>query len=681
MSADAAIDYLNHCPADRVEVWCEGFADWVDWRKVPELADHVRPAPSVVPVPSILPEPTKPLPIIDTDLVAEKRRVQQPHVRMKYRYIWAKGGLLLGALISGLDFLYLLASWSNTSVRPWDSVTDVAYYLGNVGAAIGTLGVLGFLTGGLLDLLIGRPEPIIEAASPPPRSNNFVARHWRGEYPLWVSYWIVNVAGSASYIIVLIFAAAILYSSDDDNPVPRFFAFVAVWLGVLPIATWQVVGLWRSATRYTVLRANLGKGSIWAGLAKLIVILGVLRMLAAGVTNVVPQSVDLWRMAFEDDPDVGEYSVRVMRDGTEAEVSGGIKYGLTNALAKALDASPQIHVIHLDSRGGRGGEGEKLFEFIRERQLDTYVSSVCVSACSMAFAGGRHRYLLSGATLGFHQGGRPGVNPIDRGDALQRRIFRSAGVSDAFINRALSTPFENVWTPSEDILLKSKIVTEVVDGSKFALSGLGSHVTKETIAEELVHFEGSFQIMERRFPEIFSSFVDEYYQSFLNGQTEHQAFHILLTHLEAYTRETVVLADDDVVSDYVSLLIEKLAVLEKKDSAGCYAEISGKSATGGGANALDDLREREQALRERVIRTAAVRRPPDPAALKPLGEKLVSMLQAQGIARTDLQIIKSGQTDKLNDSLVCSFTIAIYQTIGTLPLRERAMLLRDMLAK
>jgi len=98
-----------------------------------------------------------------------------------------------------------------------------------------------------------------------------------------------------------------------------------------------------------------------------------------------------------------------MRDGTEAEISGGFKYGLTDDFSKILLASRQIKVVHLDSVGGRLGEGEKLFKLIRERGLTTYVSSKCMSACTLAFAGGRERYLLKSASLGFHKGAFPGV--------------------------------------------------------------------------------------------------------------------------------------------------------------------------------------------------------------------------------------------------------------------------------
>jgi hypothetical protein len=101
-------------------------------------------------------------------------------------------------------------------------------------------------------------------------------------------------------------------------------------------------------------------------------------------------------MSFLDDPDIPNYSIRVMRNGTEAEIAGGFKYGLTSDFLKILSASRQIRIVHLDSLGGRIAEAISLNKVIRSRGLDTYVSSNCMSACTIAFAGGTRRILKGG---------------------------------------------------------------------------------------------------------------------------------------------------------------------------------------------------------------------------------------------------------------------------------------------
>jgi hypothetical protein len=74
-------------------------------------------------------------------------------------------------------------------------------------------------------------------------------------------------------------------------------------------------------------------------LAQIAVVLGLLRAVWAVAAAGVPQIAESYRIAFADDPDIPAYSIRVMRDGTEAEIVGGFKYGLTDDFEKILNAS------------------------------------------------------------------------------------------------------------------------------------------------------------------------------------------------------------------------------------------------------------------------------------------------------------------------------------------------------
>jgi hypothetical protein len=287
------------------------------------------------------------------------------------------------------------------------------------------------------------------------RANSVIARHWRGELPLWVSYWIFGFLGNVAVALIPIAAVAIFNTDKGYDPSSIFYATIVVWAGVLLVAIWQMVGVWRSATRYTAARAQLGERALWGNLAKIVIILGVLRLAGAVASEGLPQLGELYRIAFEGDPDIPAYSIRVMRDGTEAEIAGGFKYGLTNDFGVVTKANRQIKVVHLDSIGGRLGEGEKLFKLIRALGLNTYVSSKCLSACTLAFAGGQERFLLKGAVLGFHKGSFPGVSEGEF-DTVQQNVFAIAGFDRKFIEKALSTPHKDMWQPSPDILLAAK---------------------------------------------------------------------------------------------------------------------------------------------------------------------------------------------------------------------------------
>lgn len=261
-----------------------------------------------------------------------------------------------------------------------------------------------------------RVEPQAELPKKASRYDNFVARNWRGEYSLVTSYWGFGFLGNILAGLVPVIAAAVFQSKGGYDPRAIFATMVTIWVGVLGIVTWQLVGVWRSANRHIAVRVISGKTSPWAGLAKVAVFLGFLRLVGTFVSAGLPQLTETTRMVFLDDPDIPAYSIRVMRNGTETEITGGFKYGLTDDFVKILNASRQIKVVHLDSVGGRIGEAIKLNSLIRERKLDTYVSANCLSACTVAFAGGRKRVLLEGAKLGFHAPAFPGMSDRELAD-------------------------------------------------------------------------------------------------------------------------------------------------------------------------------------------------------------------------------------------------------------------------
>ena len=227
-----------------------------------------------------------------------------------------------------------------------------------------------------------------DIATKPHRFNNFIARNWRGEFSLGTTYWLFGFLGNLFAGVLAIAVMAAFQSDGGYEPRTIFATILLVWVGIVTIAVWQTVGVWRSADRHIKARVLLGKKSPWAGLAKLAVCFGILRLAGTFLTSGWPQLWETGRMSFLDDPDIPAYSIRVMRNGTEAEITGGFKYGLTDDFVKILNASRQIKVVHLDSLGGRIGEAEKLNEVIRSKNLDTYVSSKCMSACLQAARAG-----------------------------------------------------------------------------------------------------------------------------------------------------------------------------------------------------------------------------------------------------------------------------------------------------
>src|SRR6266852_4162807 len=427
------------------------------------------------------------------------------------------------------------------------------------------------------------------------RFNNFVAMNWRGEFSLGTTYWLFGFLGNLFAGVLAIAVIAAFQSDSGYQPRAIFATILLVWMGIVIIAIWQTVGVWRSANRHIKVRSLLGKKSPWAGLAKVAVFFGVLRLAGTFLSSGWPQLLETGRMSFLDDPDIPAYSIRVMRNGTEAEITGGFKYGLTDDFVKILNASRQIKVVHLDSLGGRIGEAEKLNKIIRSKNLDTYVSSNCMSACTVAFAGGVRRILRKGAVLGFHAPSFPGMSKEELAEASknQRDIFAVAGFDRKFVDQALSTPSTELWRPTSGVLLQAKAITAISDGSDFAMSGIGTSLTKNDFGLMLSKALPLMEPLQIRFPNDYDAVVQAYYGSFESGKTESESVAAGRAKLLIILKRLRPLADDGVLSDIGAVYADQYKALGSKSLALCYQYASGVGNTVAPSDIPEALIQRE----------------------------------------------------------------------------------------
>src|SRR5476649_324074 len=188
--------------------------------------------------------------------------------------------------------------------------------------------------------LRARPPPDIFGAilsivpvlpAPPDRNQpgrNPLLRFWRGGYSLTVSFWLIGLGLYGLGIAAILGLARLIYREPYDPQVIALAIF-GTWAVTVPILFYQSVGVWRAARRSRA--ANLQSRWRWlcTRLAQLSV-LAVVLLVAVRFGQVgIPQVDAAWRMAYEGDPDVPAFSLRVVREGTELEITGGFKYGLT----------------------------------------------------------------------------------------------------------------------------------------------------------------------------------------------------------------------------------------------------------------------------------------------------------------------------------------------------------------
>lgn len=304
-----------------------------------------------------------------------------------------------------------------------------------------------------------------ESTSP---KRGIIGKHWRGELSLPVSYWVIGVLLSVPFFVVMTASGSVIGEMDlsPGFSATWFLSFIAL---LVVLTVWQTIGIWRSAGSYIRTRPR----PVWAYAARVAIVLGVLQAIMhfGTLSPLLQRSVELV-LGHDNIP---SYHVRLLRNGTEVELSGGMSTGTAIALQSIIDAAPAIQVVHLNSTGGFLGEGFRINKLLSERKLATYTSAECVSACTIAFLGGSERFIAPQGKLGFHSAhfGVDGKVLPELNDEMVATL-RSYGAPQWFIKKAFSTPSTSMWYPTHDELLQAHIVHQVVDADQFALSGFGA---------------------------------------------------------------------------------------------------------------------------------------------------------------------------------------------------------------
>jgi hypothetical protein len=376
-----------------------------------------------------------------------------------------------------------------------------------------------------------------------------------------------------------------------------------------------------------------------------------------------PQLLEAGRIALLDDPGIAPYSLRLTRDGTEVEISGGFKYGLSRDAGKLFAAAPDLKVVHLNSGGGRLGEAIALAGLIRERGLVTYSSASCSSACVVAFLAGSERWLKAGARLGFHRENFAGIESTD----AMRSLLGEAGLPRAFVDRAVAPESTSMWYPTIPELVAARAITGVVDDYRFAASGYGTHVDADAFAETLRRTP-LFAAIESTDRALFEAIVDAFHRAFREGQPEGR----ILDDMRARKVTPAIMArltraDDAVLADYARLMADQYEALGEKDVTACYryAALGADTAIAGLLPA--PLRQREMDLSERVLGTTARRAAPSAERTQPIYRTIFEKLSAQYGQQQVRLLADPARVPPIEYGNYCKLAVALFRAIADLP--------------
>jgi len=509
-------------------------------------------------------------------------------------------------------------------------------------------------------------------ASEKSKSKNLITKNWRGEYPLWVSYWII---GLLSNVVAAVVVAGIssAFSARSYNPIAILAFLLTLWSLTMLLSVWQLVGIWRSAQRRIVYLVAIGRRAPWARLAKFMVFLGGLQIAGLLIRSAMPQITEATKIAFMGDPGIPPYSIRVLNNGTEAEISGGIKFGLTSDFRKILDASRGIRIVHLNSIGGRIGEGKKLNALIKQRGLDTYVDVKCLSACTLGFVAGHQRVLKRGAQLGFHRGSFAGEDEVD--GSMERTIYGAAGIGIAFIDRALATKNSEMWRPSESELLSAGVITSVSSGDEYAMSGGGGEVTRDDWDRGLQRTSPVYSVLKEKYPKSYNEILDTFVDGTTKGLPQAQVVGQARAELNGLIKTLLPYSDDTVLIDFGRLIVDQYRAVQLQDSTACYRFASGQDDPAVIRMIPAPLTQRELSLDAQILSSAQKQN--KSANNEIVWDKIRAGLRLKGYTVADLKLLAADSIGPSDYARYCEVTIALYQEMVELPTEEAAAALRD----
>jgi len=286
-----------------------------------------------------------------------------------------------------------------------------------------------------------------------PENNSFFAKHWRGELPLAISYW-VNV-----FLLNIVSLSAIFGLGAISDKIQNAYYLLALmvfaYVSVLLIAVWQIVGAWRSATNHKIRYEK----HFWASVVQLLMVVGTIQV-AVAEYNGVKTIVAIAEMATGSDG-LSKFEIKV--DGKNLRIDGYISFPIIDEFDNFIKYNANIDTVILNSLGGRAGPSRHIQQSILAHKLKTHTETICLSGCTLAFLAGSQRTINVGAKLGFHQQSLEGLSESDIRELSREDVafFDVRGVSKDFTQRAFNTPADDMWYPSFHELMKSGFITHV----------------------------------------------------------------------------------------------------------------------------------------------------------------------------------------------------------------------------
>jgi len=446
---------------------------------------------------------------------------------------------------------------------------------------------------------------------------------------------------------------------------------IGVWIVLLPTGVWQMLGLWRSATKYS----SKNKGKPWGTLAKIATVIGIAQLCNTSINQALPQIQEYWRIAIGD-THYGDFEIRILRDASELEVSGQLAFGVTEDVEEHLDAHPTVRLIHLNSGGGRIAEARSLARLIEERDLATYTYTGCYSACIIPYAAGRERLLSKNGVLGFHQYRFPGSDQDDFATEYDedKKYLRSRGIQDEFIQKIFSKPPDDFWMPKPDELMRAGFVTGYAADDEVAVSGV-KLTELEKLNETLLAIP-LYAALKEREPQTYDTIVSALRSAYLRGHSVAEVRKKALPLIQDIYMERLPYASDDAVVSFARVLIKQSETLRAVDPLLCYRYNFSDSTDSNISHYLpNELIWKEMDVGAQIIRTFSQSRNIsfDGEMEKEIETFIIELIEIYG---EDILLLADESHSIEDQPRACDAIVFWFSSIVELPSDESARMLR-----
>jgi len=408
-----------------------------------------------------------------------------------------------------------------------------------------------------------------------------------------------------------------------------------------------------------------------SGLAIVVLLAGLL------VRNTFAAAADL-------PPDLSHYAVTYDVTHAAIEVAGPFGPGIAEAFRREFEKHPDAKWVHLTSPGGLVVEGRRLRDLIYARQLNTYVRTVCASACTLAFIGGTQRVLRRDAIFGFHQYSKLSYESLRQHvQDEDRSYFAGRGVSPSFLAKMFQAESSSLWTLSADDAVKARLATEATERFEAPPIDALPKAEMREVQGVVGHFGRFLAALQTYEPQMYEEFVITLFDATMSGASPKEAQRLGETVSFSLTHRLVATTSDQAAQSMASAFGTVYAELGRIGPQACVEAALGLPSGGDAWDRLSDAALRQLIEAAAIVVEDAHERPQQSPSTRD-HDRLASeigRLLVGSMSESDIEFLSDTDSYKSDPDRLCRLMAGYMNALAGLPDHRGGALLRAMEAE